>query len=79
MSAAVKEVAAYLGNTPTVARASYIDPRVLDRFLEGTTLAGVPQDVSGRDGTFDPDAQAQLEAAVLDLVEGGPAEDAAAA
>jgi DNA topoisomerase IB len=79
MSAAVKEVAAYLGNTPTVARASYIDPRVLDRFLEGTTLAGVLRDVSGRDGTFDPDAQAQLEAAVLDLVEGGPAEDAAAA
>ena len=28
--AAVVEVAGYLGNTPTVARSSYIDPRVID-------------------------------------------------
>jgi DNA topoisomerase IB len=32
MKRAVEEVARYLGNTPTVARASYIDPRVFDRF-----------------------------------------------
>ena len=32
---AVKEVAHYLGNTPAVARASYIDPRVFDRYLDG--------------------------------------------
>ena len=38
---AVKEVARYLGNTPTVARASYIDPRVFDRFDGGLTIAGV--------------------------------------
>src|SRR4029453_15675646 len=31
ISAAVKDVAAELGNTPAVARASYIDPRLLDR------------------------------------------------
>jgi DNA topoisomerase IB len=35
---AVKEVAYYLGNTPAVARASYIDPRVFDRFNDGLTL-----------------------------------------
>src|SRR6476619_6789178 len=35
---AVKEVARYLGNTPAVARASYIDPRVLDRFADGETI-----------------------------------------
>ncbi len=29
---AIEEVARYLGNTPTVARASYIDPRVFDRY-----------------------------------------------
>ncbi len=29
---AVKEVARYLGNTPAVCRASYIDPRVFDRY-----------------------------------------------
>ena len=29
---AIDEVAHYLGNTPTVCRASYIDPRVIDRY-----------------------------------------------
>lgn len=33
--AAVKHVAHILGNTPAVARGSYIDPRVLDRYLAG--------------------------------------------
>src|SRR5207249_3561261 len=31
-SAAVRQVADYLGNTPAACRGSYIDPRVLDRF-----------------------------------------------
>jgi DNA topoisomerase I len=38
ISRAVKEVAYYLGNTPTVARASYIDPRVLDRYEQGEVI-----------------------------------------
>jgi DNA topoisomerase IB len=38
---AVKEVARYLGNTPAVCRASYIDPRVFDRFQDGLTIGGV--------------------------------------
>jgi DNA topoisomerase-1 len=37
-SHAVREVAHYLGNTPAVCRASYIDPRVFDRYREGRTL-----------------------------------------
>ena len=41
ISRAVKEVAHYLGNTPAVARASYIDPRVFDRFEGGLTIGGV--------------------------------------
>jgi DNA topoisomerase-1 len=43
---AVRTVAAALGNTPTVARASYIDPRVIDAFESGTVIAlpeGLPQ------------------------------------
>ena len=36
---AVKGVALFLGNTPAVARASYIDPRVFDRFQSGWTIA----------------------------------------
>jgi DNA topoisomerase I len=39
-SRAVREVAHYLGNTPAVCRASYIDPRVFDRFDGGLTVAG---------------------------------------
>src|SRR5688572_16567869 len=39
-SRAVKEVARYLGNTPAVCRASYIDPRVFDRFDGGLTIGG---------------------------------------
>ena len=35
---AVQEVAAYLGNTPTVARSSYIDPRILDASESGNTI-----------------------------------------
>jgi DNA topoisomerase IB len=36
---AVKEVAHYLGNTPAVCRSSYIDPRVIDRYRAGVTIA----------------------------------------
>jgi DNA topoisomerase-1 len=35
---AVKQVSLALGNTPAVARASYIDPRVIDAFADGTTI-----------------------------------------
>jgi DNA topoisomerase IB len=34
VSTAVKAVAEMLGNTPTVARSSYVDPRVIDRYHE---------------------------------------------
>ena len=35
----VKEVASYLGNTPSVCRSSYIDPRVIDLYDDGFTIA----------------------------------------
>jgi DNA topoisomerase IB len=35
VSHAMKEVAELLGNTPTVARNSYVDPRVIDLYQEG--------------------------------------------
>jgi DNA topoisomerase-1 len=38
---AVKVVADLLGNTPSVARASYIDPRVIDLFNDGRTIGAV--------------------------------------
>ncbi|MFD6419598.1 DNA topoisomerase IB [Streptomyces sp. NPDC060194] len=39
VSRAVKEVAHYMGNTPTVCRASYINPRVIELYEEGITIA----------------------------------------
>lgn len=42
MSAAVAEAAEALGNTPAIARNSYIDPRVFDRYRSGEVI-----DVSG--------------------------------
>jgi DNA topoisomerase IB len=40
VTAAIREVAAQLGNTPAVCRASYVDPRVVDAFLdEGVTIS----------------------------------------
>lgn len=35
---AVIQVSEKLGNTPAVARSSYIDPRVIDKYLDGKTL-----------------------------------------
>ena len=40
VKAAVEEVSAYLGNTPTIAKASYIDPRVIEQYEDGVTVAG---------------------------------------
>ena len=49
-SRAVKEVARYLGNTPAVCRASYIDPRVFDRFDGGLTIGGALPELAGGHG-----------------------------
>jgi DNA topoisomerase IB len=38
VSRAVREVSAALGNTTTVARASYIDPRVIDAYEDGVVI-----------------------------------------
>jgi DNA topoisomerase I len=61
---AVKAVAAALGNTPAVCRASYIDPRVFERFREGCTLEAPPL----RNGTLTQAARGRIERAVLDLI-----------
>jgi DNA topoisomerase I len=65
---AIKEVAHYLGNTPAVARSSYIDPRVFDRFDGGLTIAGVLPEL-GDDVEAWPDLHGEIEEGVLDLIE----------
>ena len=75
ITSAVKDVAEFLGNTPAVARASYIDPRLFDRFDEGRTVratlerAGLDLETASADDAFAPGVREQVEAAVLDLLE----------
>jgi DNA topoisomerase I len=66
---AVKEVAHYLGNTPTVARASYIDPRVFDAY-EGGLIIRPALEQAGQvpEGELTIHHRA-VEEAVLDLVD----------
>ena len=51
----VKEVAYYLGNTPAVARASYIDPRTFERYQDGITIAGALPDLGDAEDPGDRD------------------------
>jgi DNA topoisomerase IB len=66
---AVKEVAHYLGNTPAVCRKSYIDPRVIDRYDAGVTIAGVLDELGAVEALDEPSLQGAVEDAVLDLIE----------
>ena len=64
----VKEVAHYLGNTPAVARSSYIDPRVIERYLAGRTIAATLDALGGDDVFTDPGARNVAERAVIALI-----------
>jgi DNA topoisomerase IB len=64
----VKAVSESLGNTPAVCRASYIDPRVFDRYRSGQTIAAA-LDREGRDADlFNAPTRTRIEAAVLHLI-----------
>jgi DNA topoisomerase IB len=68
VSFAVKETSGYLGNTPTVCRASYIDPRVIDLYNDGVTIAD-DLDALGAETQFGELAtRGAIEQAVLDLL-----------
>jgi DNA topoisomerase IB len=80
ISAAIKTVAAYLGNTPAVCRASYVDPRVIDRYQDGVTI----RPSLGSRAETGPDladvrVRARVEAAVGELLADAPASRRAAA
>jgi DNA topoisomerase IB len=66
VSGAMKEVAAFLGNTPALAKSAYVDPRVVDAYEEGRTIESA---VRRRHRTADA-KQAALERAVLRLLKG---------
>ncbi|WP_245617162.1 DNA topoisomerase IB [Knoellia subterranea] len=60
---AIEQVADYLGNTPTIAKNSYVDPRVIDHYESGETIS-IPT-AKGRDPLA---RQAGLERAVRALL-----------
>jgi DNA topoisomerase-1 len=65
-SAVMKEVAEALGNTPAVARGSYVDPRVVEGYEGGATIAAA---VNRANRETDADAaQAILEKATRTLI-----------
>ena len=72
VAGAMREVADYLGNTPTVARGSYVDPRVIDLFEDGITISPalrvVREDISLGDGA----THGRIEQAVLELLQTPP-------
>ena len=68
---AVKTVAAYLGNTPAVCRASYIDPRVIDLYFDGRTIAPTLRRLPRGPALQHPRTRARVEAAVIELLADG--------
>jgi DNA topoisomerase I len=66
---AIETVASYLGNTPAVCRASYVDPRVIDRYHAGVTIAETLDNLpADGHGLFKPRTRTRIERAVLDLL-----------
>jgi DNA topoisomerase IB len=63
VSAAMREVSGALGNTPAVARASYVDPRVLRAFEAGRTVS-----VAHLHALDDWPRRARVEGELLDLL-----------
>jgi DNA topoisomerase-1 len=64
ISRAVNQVSEALGNTPAVCRASYIDPRVLDRYRDGVTIRPAPS----ANGRLTAKQRRQIEREVVELV-----------
>src|SRR5919107_1924542 len=64
---AVQEVSHYLGNTPAVCRAPYIDPRVIDRFSSGVSISGVLPQL--REEPDLASIHGRVEEAVLELID----------
>jgi DNA topoisomerase I len=64
VAAAMRKVAERLGNTPAVARASYVSPAVVEQYLDGRTIEDFrPRHlrvVGARDTALDPEEQALL-------------------
>ncbi len=66
---AIETVATYLGNIPAVCRASYIDPRVIDRYHAGVTITeALDKLLAHGSDLFKPRTRTRIESAILDLL-----------
>jgi DNA topoisomerase-1 len=65
----VRKVAKRLGNTPAVARSSYIDPRIIKSFMDGNDLAKVRRTVEKMEDTKGPAYLSPEERCVLHMLE----------
>ena len=61
---AMVEVSTYLGNTPAIAKSSYVDPRVVDLYQDGTTIG----DVARAEHGTPEERQSAIEQAVLQML-----------
>jgi DNA topoisomerase-1 len=68
---AAREVAGYLGNTPAVCRASYINPRVVELYEEGVTIAAALPHLGDEGANGVPATQGPAERAVLRMLRTG--------
>jgi DNA topoisomerase IB len=66
----VREVAGYLGNTPAVARASYIDPRIIEEYDQGKTIASALGELGASSEFGQLATEGRAERAVLRIVTG---------
>jgi DNA topoisomerase IB len=69
----VREVAGYLGNTPAVARSAYIDPRVIEHYEQGRTIAPALAGLAASSDFGELATWGPTEAAVLELLTTGRA------
>jgi DNA topoisomerase I len=74
---AMKEVSEYLGNTPAVARSSYVDPRVVDRYLAGVTIIEALTALDEDTGLGGLSTHGTIEEAVLELLSDDSNQEAA--
>ncbi|GAA3155234.1 DNA topoisomerase IB [Nonomuraea roseoviolacea] len=64
----MREVSEYLGNTPTVARESYVDPRVVEAYERGSTIAPVLTELGAEADFGQLATHGAVERAVIDLI-----------
>jgi DNA topoisomerase-1 len=69
---AMREVGDYLGNSPAVARASYVDPRVIDLFEDGITIEPTLRRIGEGVDDGSPATHGLAEQAVLRLLRRAP-------